>query len=50
MSPLFLWHIFVNVMAEKLFSKFCHVLIRFQEVKKFQTSEFTVSEVIAANV
>ena len=49
-SPLFFWQVFVNFMEKELCTKFCVVLIRFHEVIKLQSSEFSVSNVKSANV
>ena len=43
--PMFLWNNFVNFMEKDPCTKFCGVLIRFHEVIKLQSFEFSVSDV-----
>ena len=47
---LLLWHIFVNFMEKGSCTKLWAVLISFQEVMKWKSFEFDVSDVINVNV
>ena len=49
-STFFLWNIIANLMEKEPCTKFCGVLLRFLEVIKLQSIEFSVSDVIPANV
>ena len=49
-SSLSLWHIFVSFMEKESYTKFCNVLVRFNKVIKLQSFEFSVSDVIPANL
>ena len=50
LSPVFLAYAFVNFMEKESCTKFCGVFVRFHEIIKLQSFEFSVSDAIPANV
>ena len=49
LHPCF-YDIFINFMEKEPYTKFCGVLINFNEVMKLQSVDFGVSDIIPANV